>query len=127
MTDVRGGLIIVSPTSRGDGPPGIAFMRESLSESPPRASVRVPARRESPRLVRVMGAEIWVKVDGPPTVDPDADLRFLGLDTRTPYVARSTAVPMAANPPTIPARRDWVNAAGDEGPWSETLTVTISA
>jgi len=35
----------------------------------------------------VMGAEIWVKVDDPSPVDPDTDLRFLGVDTRTPYLA----------------------------------------
>jgi len=26
-------------------------------------------------------------VDDPPPVDPDTDLRFLGVDTRTPYLA----------------------------------------
>ena len=35
----------------------------------------------------VMGAEIWGKVDDPPPADPDTDLRFLGVDTRSPYLA----------------------------------------
>ena len=72
----------------------------------------------------VMGAEIWVKVDGPPPVDPDADLRFLGLDTRTPYIAEYAGAD-GGKPAHYMAR--WVNSRGEKGPWSETLTVTISA
>jgi hypothetical protein len=35
----------------------------------------------------VIGAEIWVKVDGPPPVDP-GELEFLAVDTRGPLHAR---------------------------------------
>ncbi len=72
----------------------------------------------------VMGVEIWVKVDDPAPVDPNTDLRFLGLDTRTPYVAEYPGTD-GGKPAHYMAR--WVNARGEKGPWSETLTVTISA
>lgn len=72
----------------------------------------------------VLGAEIWVKVGDPAPVDPNVDLRFLGLDTRTPYLAEYTGAD-GGQPAHYMAR--WVNAKGEKGPWSETLTVTISA
>ena len=72
----------------------------------------------------VLGAEIWVKVDDPPPVDPDTDLRFLGVDTRTPYLAQFSGAD-GGKPAHYMAR--WVNTRGEKGPWSETLTVTISA
>ncbi len=72
----------------------------------------------------VTGAEIWVKVDGPAPVDPNTDLRFLGLDSRTPYLAEYSGAD-GGKPAHYMAR--WVNSRGEKGPWSETLTVTISA
>jgi len=72
----------------------------------------------------VMGVEIWVKVGDPAPVDPIADLRFLGVDTRTPYLAEYSGAD-GGQPAHYMAR--WVNAKGEKGPWSETLTVTISA
>ncbi len=89
----------------------VAFMDEST-----------PTSKAKP--AGVMGAEIWVKVGDAPPVDPDTDLTFLGLDTRTPYLAEYGGAD-GGKPAHYMAR--WVNAKGEKGPWSETLTVTISA
>ena len=72
----------------------------------------------------VMGAEIWVKVDDPPPVDPDTDLRFLALDTRTPYLAQYSG---ADGGKRAHYMLRWVNGTGEKGPWSETVSVTIGA
>jgi hypothetical protein len=47
-----------------------------------RAGTPTPPRRAEP--AGVIGAEIWVKVDGPPPVDP-GELTFLAVDTRARY------------------------------------------
>ena len=52
--------------------------------------------------------------DAPP-VDPDTDLTFLGLDTRTPYLAEYGGAD-GGKPAHYMAR--WVNAKGEKGPWS---------
>jgi hypothetical protein len=69
----------------------------------------------------VLGCEIWVKVGSVPA-DP-SELHFLGLDTRTPYVAEyggedggKTAYYMLR----------WVNSKGEQGPWSQTVSATIT-
>ena len=64
---------------------------------------------------------MWVKVgDTPPA--SEAELRFLGLDTRTPYTAHydfedagKTAYYMLC----------WVNTRAEHGPLSETVEATI--
>ncbi len=81
-----------------------------------------PTRKAKP--AGVLGAEVWVKVGDPPPVDPDTDLRFLGLDTSTPYLAiysGSDSSQMAHY------MLRWVNSKGDKGPWSETASATIGA
>lgn len=81
-----------------------------------------PTRKAKPP--GVLGAEIWVKVGDPPPVDPDTDLRFLGLDTRTPYVAGYSG---ADGSQMAHYMLRWVNSKGDKGPWSETASATIGA
>ena len=71
----------------------------------------------------VIGAEIWVKVGGPPPVDP-ADLEFLALDTRTPYLAEYAG---AQGNLVAHYMLRWVNSRGQKGPWSETASATIGA
>jgi hypothetical protein len=70
----------------------------------------------------VMGCEVWVKVGGPPPVDAP-ELHFLGLDTRTPYVAEFDGAD-AGKPAHYMLR--WVNKQGEPGPWSATVTATIA-
>ena len=71
----------------------------------------------------VMGAEIWVKVGDPAPIDPD-ELSFLAVDTRTPY---TTTFPGADGGKTAHYMLRWVNSVGEKGPWSETVSATITA
>ncbi|MCA1558591.1 MAG: hypothetical protein LC731_08645 [Acidobacteria bacterium] len=70
----------------------------------------------------VMGCEIWVKVGDPAPVDA-TQLQFLGLDTSTPYVA--TYGGDAAGKTAYYMLR-WVNSKGEYGPWSQTVSATIT-
>lgn len=70
----------------------------------------------------VMGCEIWVKVGDPAPTDP-GQLQFLGMDTRTPYVAEYTGED--ANKVAHYMMR-WVNTKGEQGPWSQTVSATIT-
>lgn len=80
-----------------------------------------PTRRAKP--AGVIGAEIWVKVDGPPPVDP-GELTFLAVDTRAPYT-RDYDGAQGSKPAHYMLR--WVNSRGEVGPWSATVTATIGA
>lgn len=79
------------------------------------------AGRSNARPKGVLGCEIWVKVGATPPADP-SELRFLALDTATPYVAHYTGAD-AGKPAHYMAR--WVNTASEPGPWSEIATATI--
>ncbi len=80
-----------------------------------------PTRRAKP--AGVIGAEIWVKVDGPPPVDP-GESAFLAIDTRAPYT-RDYDGPQGSKAAHYMLR--WVNSRGEVGPWSATVTATIGA
>lgn len=69
-----------------------------------------------------MGCEIWVKVGDPAPTDPD-QLRFLGLDTSTPYVAEYSGADAGK---TAYYMLRWVNSKGEQGPWSQTVSATIT-
>ncbi len=71
----------------------------------------------------VMGCEIWVKVGDPAPTDPQ-QLQFLGLDTSTPYVATYGG---DAGGKTAYYMLRWVNGKGEQGPWSQTVSATITA
>ena len=70
----------------------------------------------------VMGCEIWVKVGGPEPADPD-ELQFLGLDTSTPYVATYSGE-QGGKAAYYMLR--WLNGKGEQGPWSQTVSATIT-
>ncbi len=73
----------------------------------------------------VMGCEIWVKVSpagDPPPVGADG-LTFLTLDTARPYIAEFDG---ADGGKTAHYMLRWVRSNGDKGPWSETVSATIS-
>ncbi len=80
-----------------------------------------PTRKAKP--AGVMGAEIWVKIDGPPPVDP-GELAFLAVDTRTPYM---TEFDGADGGKTAHYMLRWINPKGETGPWSQTVSATIGA
>lgn len=79
-----------------------------------------PTRRAKPE--GVMGCEIWVKVGEAAPVDP-SELHFLATDTATPYVAEYDGGD--ANKAAHYMLR-WVNRKGETGPWSQTVSATIT-
>ena len=74
----------------------------------------------------VMGCEIWVKVTNPGEAAPTgADgLSFLSLDTASPYIAEYDG---ANGGKTAHYMLRWVKSSGEKGPWSETVSATITA
>lgn len=71
----------------------------------------------------VSGCEIWTKIDGPPPTDPN-ELRYVATDTRSPYVAEFDGV----NGGKIAYYMlRWVSTRGAPGPWSQTVSATITA
>ena len=83
-----------------------------------------PTRRAKPK--GIMGCEIWVKVlpagEAPP-VSAD-DLSFVTLDTASPYIAEYDGTDGGK---TAHYMLRWVKSSGDKGPWSETVSATITA
>ena len=79
-----------------------------------------PDNRRRPR--GAMGAEIYVKLDGPPPVD-EKECTFLTVDSATPYVAQyagSDAGKMAHY------MMRWRMRDGSTGAWAETVSATIT-
>jgi hypothetical protein len=66
------------------------------------------------------GCEVWVKVGEPP-VDP-AELRFLGLDSRSTMVTNYNGEDGGK---VAHYMLRWVGTKGQRGPWSETASATI--
>jgi len=71
----------------------------------------------------VRGCEIWIKIGGTAPLDA-AELKYLATDTKTPYVAHFDG---ADGGKTAHYMLRWVNTRSEVGPWSETISVTISA
>ena len=70
-----------------------------------------------------MGAEIWLKLDGPPPTD-EKECHFLTLDSATPYLAQydgSDGGKMAHY------LLRWRMRDGSVGAWGETVSATITA
>lgn len=82
-----------------------------------------PTRRAKP--AGVMGCEIWVKVaaqgEAPPA-DPD-ELSFVAMDTASPYIVEYDG---ADGGKTAHYMLRWVKSGGEKGPWSETVSATIT-
>lgn len=69
------------------------------------------------------GCEIWVKVDGAPPSDP-SELKYLATDTRTPYMSQFDGA-QAGKVAHYMLR--WVSTRGEGGPWSQTVSATITS
>lgn len=80
-----------------------------------------PASKARPE--GVMGCEIWVKVGGEPPQDPQ-ELRFLALDTATPYMAKYGGADAGK---IAHYMLRWVSKRQQQGPWSQTVSATITA
>jgi hypothetical protein len=70
----------------------------------------------------VQGCEIWMKVGDPAPAGP-SDVHYLALDTRTPYVVTFDAGD-AGKKAYYMLR--WMSTRGDTGPWSATVSGTIT-
>jgi len=83
-----------------------------------------PTRRAKP--AGVMGCEIWVKVTaaGEPAPASADELSFVSLDTASPYTAQFDG---SDGGKTAHYMLRWVKSSGDKGPWSETISATITA
>jgi hypothetical protein len=83
-----------------------------------------PTRRAKPK--GVMGCEIWVKVADPGAPAPTSadELSFVTLDTATPYTAEYDG---RDGGKTAHYMLRWVKSNGEKGPWSETVSATITA
>ena len=79
-----------------------------------------PNSKAKPEGVRA--CEIWHKVDGPPPVD-ESELTYVATDTRTPYIVHYDGAD-AGKMAHYWLR--WINTRNEQGPWSETVSVTIS-
>ncbi len=78
-----------------------------------------PNRRAKP--AGVMGAEVWVKIGDAPPTNTD-ELRFFGLNTRTPYISKFDSEDAGK---TVYYRLRWVNPKGKPGPWSDIVSGPI--
>jgi hypothetical protein len=91
-------------------------LRHTLSFS----DERTPTSRSKPPGVQ--GCEIWTKVGDPAPTGPQ-DVHYLALDTRTPYVAEFEAAD-AGKKAYYMLR--WISTRGEPGPWSQTVSGTIT-
>ena len=71
----------------------------------------------------VQGCEIYTKVGGAPPADP-SELTYLATDTRTPYVVDFEGT-QGGQIAYYMLR--WVSTRGETGPWSQTVSATITA
>ena len=69
----------------------------------------------------VAGCEIWVKIGQPPS-DP-SELTYLATDSRTPYDAEFDGEDAGK---TAYYMLRWVNSRNERGPWSQTVSATIT-
>jgi hypothetical protein len=70
----------------------------------------------------VQGCEIWTKVGNPAPGGP-SDVHYLALDTRTPYVVAFDAADGGKNAYYM---LRWISTRGETGPWSATVSGTIT-
>jgi hypothetical protein len=70
----------------------------------------------------VQGCEIWMKVGDPAPAGPN-DVHYVALDTRTPYVTEFDAADAGK---TAYYMLRWISTRGETGPWSATVSGTIT-
>jgi len=83
-----------------------------------------PTSRAKP--AGVMGCEIWVKVAAVGEAAPSSadELSFLSMDTASPYIVIYDGKDGGK---TAHYMLRWVKSSGEKGPWSETISATITA
>jgi hypothetical protein len=81
---------------------------------------QTPGSRAKP--AGAMGCEVWVKVGPTPPVDA-SECHYLATDTATPYTAEYEG---ADGGKIAHYMLRWVNTRGERGPWSQTVSATIT-
>ena len=83
-----------------------------------------PTRRVKPK--GVMGCEIWVKIlpMGEPAPVGSDELRFVFMDTASPHIVEYDSKDGGKMAHYM---LRWVKSGGQKGPWSETVSATITA
>lgn len=83
-----------------------------------------PTSRAKP--AGIMGCEVWVKVAAVGEAPPASadELSFLSTDTASPYIAEYDGANAGK---TAHYMLRWVKSSGEKGPWSETISATITA
>ena len=117
-----------TPTSPTGGistrPVGVVDTSQRLRHEIRFTDEATPTSRAKP--AGIMGCEIWVKVaalNEPPPADP-GELSFAGLDTASPYTVEYAG---ADGGKTAHYMLRWVRSDNEKGPWSETVSATITA
>ncbi len=109
------------PTTR---PIGSVDNRNRLEHTISWFDEATPNSKAKPDGVRA--CEIWFKIasagEGPPT--DASQLSYMVSDTRTPYTYHFEGQDAGK---TVHYWLRWVNTRNEPGPWSETISVTISA
>jgi len=80
-----------------------------------------PGSRAKPAGVR--GCELWLKIGGAAPLGP-TEVTYVATDTKTPYIYHFLGTDAGK---TAHWMLRWVNTKNEAGPWSETISVTISA
>jgi len=83
-----------------------------------------PTSRAKP--AGIMGCEIWVKVSATGEAAPSSadELSFISMDTASPYIVEYDGKDGGK---TAHYMLRWVKSSGEKGPWSETISATITA
>jgi len=83
-----------------------------------------PTSRAKP--AGIMGCEIWVKVAAVGEAPPASadELSFISMDTASPYIVEYDGKDGGK---TAHYMLRWVKSSGEKGPWSETISATITA
>lgn len=83
-----------------------------------------PTSRAKP--AGIMGCEIWVKVAAASEAAPSSadELSFISMDTASPYIVEHDGKDGGK---TAHYMLRWVKSSGEKGPWSETISATITA
>jgi len=108
----------------GSRPVGVVDTSQRLRHEIRFTDESSPTRRAKP--AGVMGCEIWVKVAaaGEPAPTGADGLSFVALDTASPYIAEYDG---GQGGKTAHYMLRWVKTNGEKGPWSETVSATITA
>lgn len=108
---------VSAPTTR---PVATIDTRQRLQHTISFGDEATPGSRAKPD--GVIGCEVWVKVGTAPA-DP-SELTYLATDTKTPYTAVYDGADAGK---TAHYMLRWVNRRGERGPWSQTVSATITA